>query len=207
MAEPTIRAYEPSDLDALYEICLRTGAAGHDASGMVEDGRLFGEIWAAPYATFEPRHVHVVDRGDGPERSGEDGVVGYVLGTVDAIAFEQRCEREWWPPLRERYPLSEGGTRLDDLLISLIHHRPAPRVDLADEYPSELHIDMLPVVQGRGFGRRLLERLFDGLADEGSPGVHLGVSVDNTNAVAFYRHVGFEEIDSDGITLTFAMRF
>lgn len=192
-----IRRYQTPDLDALYEICLRTGAAGGDATDLVDDSRLFGEIWAAPYAIFEPEHAHVIDDG---------GIVGYVLGTVDAVAFEQRCELEWWPALRDRHPLTENGERFDDLLISLIHHRPPPRLDLAAEFPSELHIDMLPIVQGRGLGRRLLDTMFNGLADAGSPGVHLGVSVHNANAVAFYRHIGFDEHDSDGLTRTFTMR-
>lgn len=201
VTDPIIRPYEERDLDELYEICLRTGGAGGDATELVEDGRLFGEIWAAPYALFEPEHAHVVDLADG----SADGVVGYVLGTIDARAFEERCEREWWPVLRERHPLRSDGTRFDDLLIALIHHRPEPRKDLADRFPSELHIDILPVVQRRGLGRRLIDVLLGGLADAGSPGVHLGVSVDNTNAVAFYRHVGFDEHDSDGVTRTFTM--
>lgn len=201
MTDPIIRPYEERDLHSLYEICLRTGAAGGDATGLVEDRRLFGEIWAAPYAIFEPENAYVIDHDD----RSTDRVVGYVLGTLDALAFEQRCEREWWPALRERHPLTSDGARFDDLLIALIHHRPEPRVDLADRFPSELHIDMLPVVQGRGLGRRLIDVLLSGLADAGSPGVHLGVSVDNTNAIAFYRHIGFDEHDSDGMTRTFTM--
>lgn len=214
MTDPTIRRFRASDIDALYDICVRTGAAGADASALVDDQRLFGEIWAAPYALFEPEHAYVIDTGrptgtpgsPGPDVGQvDDGVVGYILGTIDAVAFEDRCEREWWPGLRQRYPLTDGGERLDDLLISLIHHRPEPRSDLAGRYPSELHIDMLPVVQGHGWGRRLVDTLLDGLRAAGSPGVHLGVSVANTNAIAFYRHLGFDEFDSDGMTTTFVM--
>ena len=36
--------------------------------------------------------VLVLDDGTGPG--------GYVLGALDTRAFEARCEREWWPPLR-----------------------------------------------------------------------------------------------------------
>lgn len=197
-----IRGFRAADLEDLYEICLRTGAAGGDASDLVDDPRLFGEIWAAPYALFEPEHAHVIE-SDEADTAG--GVAGYILGTVDAVAFEQRCEREWWPALRARHPLVDEGDRLDDLLISLIHHRPGPRSDLADRFPSELHVDMLPAVQGRGLGRRLMDVLFDGLRTAGSSGVHLGVSVANTNAIAFYRHLGFREFDSDGVTVTFVM--
>ena len=73
MAEPRIRSYRPDDLDALYEICLRTGDAGGDASSLLEDPRLLGDIYAAPYAHLQPEHAFVVDDGTG--RAG-----GYVLG-------------------------------------------------------------------------------------------------------------------------------
>lgn len=203
MTDPKIRRYRSTDLEDLYEICLRTGAAGGDAGDLVDDRRLFGEIWAAPYALLEPEHAYVIDLA---EEDRSTGVVGYALGTIDAVAFERRCESDWWPALRDRYPLVDDGERLGDLLISLIHHRPEPRTDLADQYPSELHIDMLPIVQGRGLGRQLMDVLLTGLREAGSPGVHLGVSEANANAIAFYRHLGFRELDSDGMTLTFVMK-
>ena len=65
MAEPHVRSYRPDDLEQLYEICLRTGASGRDASEMVVDRRLFGEIYAAPYGVLEPEHALVVDDGAG----------------------------------------------------------------------------------------------------------------------------------------------
>lgn len=195
----TIRPFAPGDLDDLNLVCLRTAAAGGDASALVDDPLLFGAIWAAPYAVLEPEHCHVLADPEGR-------VVGYVLGTVDAVAFEERCERSWWPELRERHPLAADGERLDDLLIALIHHRPLPRWDLHDDFPAELHIDLLPEAQGQGWGRRLLEEFLAGLRRAGVAGVHLGVSVENTRATAFYRHLGFNEHDCDGVTRTFTMR-
>ena len=193
-----IRRYEPRDLERVYEICRRTGAAGGDATSLVDDEHLFGEIWAAPYVTLEPEHCFVVTSDDGIAQ-------GYILGTRDAVDFEDRCEELWWPPLRQRYPKDPDGGTLKDLLIALIHDRPEPRSDLHDRYPSELHIDLLPVAQGKGHGAALMDRLFTSLREAGSVGVHLGVSVENTRAVAFYRHLGFGEFDCDGITRTFVM--
>src|SRR5690349_11657833 len=98
MPEPSIRPFAPPDLDALYEICLRTGDAGRDATSLVADPRLFGELYAAPYAVLEPAHAFVLDDGQGR-------AVGYVLGALDTVAFAARCETEWWPALRRRHPL------------------------------------------------------------------------------------------------------
>jgi ribosomal protein S18 acetylase RimI-like enzyme len=193
-----IRPYRPDDLDALYDICLRTGAAGADATDLVEDRRLFGELYAAPYAVLEPEHAFVLDDGTG-------AAVGYVLGALDTVAFEARREAEWWPPLRARHAEQPGGTRLDDLLVHLIHHRVEPDPELVAAYPSHLHIDLLPVAQGQGWGRRLLDVLFDALRADGSPGVHWGVSTRNTAAIGFYEHLGCRELPGDGLSRTFAV--
>jgi ribosomal protein S18 acetylase RimI-like enzyme len=199
VASPGIRPYRARDLDALYDICLRTGAAGGDATPLVEDGRLLGELFAAPYGVLEPEHAFVLDDGRGQ-------AVGYVLGALDTLAFEARCEAAWWPPLRERHPLPSDGTRLDDLLISLLHHRPPHPADVVARYPSHLHIDLLPDAQGQGWGRRLLDTLFASLRDDGSVGVHWGVSTQNHRAIAFYEHLGSDELPGDPITCRFGVR-
>ena len=71
---------------------------------------------------------------------------GALLGALDTVAFEARCESAWWPALRARYPLQLDGTRLDDLLVHLLHHRTRTSSWILDEYPSHLHIDLLPQI-------------------------------------------------------------
>ncbi|MFL6206062.1 MAG: GNAT family N-acetyltransferase [Acidimicrobiales bacterium] len=193
-----IRPYEPSDLEQLYEICLRTGAAGEDATDLVGERRLFGEVYAAPSGVLEPEHALVLDRGDG-------SAVGYVLGALDTRSFEATCEREWWPTLRQRHPVGSGANDLDELLIAIIHH---PRLagDEADAYPSHLHIDLLPEAQGRGWGRRLMAAMEELLGAGGSSGLHLGTSVRNERAISFYRRLGYDELGSDGLSIGFGRR-
>lgn len=199
MTPAHVRPYEPGDLDRLYEICLRTAASGEDASGLVADPRLFGEIYAAPYAVLEPEHAFVVDDGDGT-------AIGYVLGALDTRAFDARCEAEWWPPLRERYPRGAGEVDMDRVLVALLHDRHREADAVLAGHPSHLHIDLLPAAQGAGWGRRLMEALHERLAADGSPGVHLGVSTRNRRAIGFYRHLGYEELASDPSTLTLGLR-
>jgi ribosomal protein S18 acetylase RimI-like enzyme len=194
-----IRPYQATDLDALYEICLRTGAAGADATAMVEDPLLFGHLYAAPYGVLEPEHAFVLDDGNGR-------AIGYVLGALDTAAFEAQCESAWWPPLRARHPVNDGGTALDDLLVHLIHHRSATDAAILATYPSHLHIDLLPETQGAGWGRRLLDTLYDSVRADGSVGVHWGVSTRNERALGFYRHLGAAELAADGMIVTFGLR-
>lgn len=194
-----IRRYEPDDLDRLYEICLRTAASGEDARDIVADRRLFGELYAAPYAILEPEHAFVVDDGSGC-------ATGYVLGVLDTRAFEARTETEWWPALRERYAMGSGGRDMDQLLIALLHHRHRAEEEVVTTHPSHLHIDLLPEAQGGGWGRALMERLHAALRADGSPGVHLGVGARNERAIGFYHHLGYEELAVDSVTHTLGLR-
>jgi ribosomal protein S18 acetylase RimI-like enzyme len=181
-----IRAYRPDDLDRLYEICVRTGDAGQDAFDLVADKKLYGHIWAAQYGMFEPEHAFVVCDKD-------DRACGYVLGVLDTKAFEARLDAEYWPALQAQYP--EGsGEGLDALLIGLINHPSHMPSSITDEYPSHLHVDLLPPFQGGGWGRKLMDTVIDSLRADGSVGLHFGVSAKNTRALGFYAHLGFEEL-------------
>ncbi|SDU41064.1 GNAT family N-acetyltransferase [Jiangella alkaliphila] len=178
-----IRPYEPADTDALYDICLRTGDNGGDATALFADPRLIGELFVGPYVRYEPSLAFVVDDG---------APAGYVLGARDTVTFEQRCEREWWPPLREKYPPGSfpDGTR-DAYYVERLHESRTADPAIVAEYPAHLHIDLLPRTQGRGMGRALMERLLAALHEAGAPAVHLGVGAANTRAIAFYERMGF----------------
>ncbi len=203
MSTAEIRPFRPGDEPALMEVCLRTGHAGGDASEVFTDGDLVGTIWCMPYLVLAPELASVVAIDDAPPR-------GYVLGALDSAAFHAAAEQRYWPEVRERYPLdSFPPDTMDALLVHLIHDRSQADgaeggdPELLERYPSHLHIDLLPDLQGLGLGRRLIDRLVDQLAALGSPGVHLGVSEANTSAIAFYRRLGFQEWGGDGLNLTF----
>jgi ribosomal protein S18 acetylase RimI-like enzyme len=199
-AVPRLRPYRSADHDAVYDICARTGAAGEDATGLLRDPALLGHVYAGPYVELAPDLAFVVE--------DDDGVGGYVIGAADTSEFQDRLEREWWPGLRRRYPSfrTDGDATFDDLLIALMHSPARAPADLVAAYPSHLHIDLLPRLQGQGWGRRLIDTLVERLRASGSHGLHLGVATANTKAQAFYRAVGFTALDDDGVTVTFAMR-
>jgi ribosomal protein S18 acetylase RimI-like enzyme len=192
----SIRPARPDDEPALYDICLRTGDAGRDATALHGDPRLLGEVYVGPYLALEPGLAFVVS---------DDAVGGYVLGARDTADFHRRCEATWWPALRDRYPLREwAGDGPDARLVRLLHRPPQAEPAVLERYPSHLHVDLLPAWQGGGWGRRLLETLFVALTDAGSPGVHLGVSRRNERAIGFYRRMGFTELTGDAGGLTMA---
>ena len=178
-----VRRARPSDRDAIYDVCLRTGDAGGDASGLVADHDLLGDIWAGPYLALRPQLAFVA------ETSG--GVEGYLVGTEESAAFARECEAQWWPAIRARYPDPPDDRELtpDEALHRRIHHPSGPPHSVMDHYPAHLHLNLLPPLQGRGVGRRMLETLFDALVDV--PGIHVGVAPRNARAASFYVHNGF----------------
>ena len=193
-----IRPYHPSDLYALYRVCLLTGDSGADASQLYHDPELLGHLYVAPYAVLEPDVCFVLSHDGTP--------CGYILGTRDSAAFSARCERDWFPVLRARYPLPAPDDMSPDAdLIRHIHagHRPHP--DLAD-YPAHLHIDLLPIAQGQGMGRQLVRTFTNQLRALQVPAVYLGVGTRNTRAIGFYSHVGFHQIQAHDGWIAFGMR-
>jgi ribosomal protein S18 acetylase RimI-like enzyme len=198
---PSVRAYRPSDLPAVYDVCVRTADAGGDARGRYASDLLMGDIFAAPYVTLEPEHAHVLDDGTG-------AAVGYVLGTADTAAFVRRYRAEWIPATAGRCPPpADPPVTADDAMLAL-HHRPERMlVREVAGYPAHLHIDVLPPWQGRGHGRALMAAFLAGLHAAGVPGVHLSMLSSNTKARAFYDRLGFEEITVAGAgPLTYLVR-
>ncbi|MDR2783523.1 MAG: GNAT family N-acetyltransferase [Treponema sp.] len=196
MTAITVRGAELSDLPYFYEICLKTGDAGKDASGLFYDPYILGQYYAAPYLFFE-RDLCFVAEADGIPQ-------GYVIGAVDTPAFNRWLEFEWLPPLRRRYrdyPYDKIKTDVEKNSIALFYKK----LDSTEEterpvyktYPAHLHIDLLPSLQGKGQGRTLMETLFAVLAQKNVHGIHLGVSRTNTGALAFYRKMGFTSLQEE----------
>lgn len=182
----SIRPYHPTDLTSLYRICLLTADNGADGSHLFSDPDMPGYIYAAPYAFFEPDLCFVLTRDHQP--------CGYILGTRDSVAFSEQCETNWFPILRERYPMpSENDVSHQDKFIRGLHRGHMPNEVVAD-YPAHLHIDITPEGQGQGMGRKLIEAFQNRLRELGVSGLHLGVSQQNPRAVGFYHKLGFQTL-------------
>ncbi len=200
-----IRQATADDHDALRKVCLKTGAAGEDATASEDDPGMVGMLWAVPYQVYAPEFAFVID--------GPGGVGGYVLGALDTQAFNVHLAEEWYPKLRLRGPdpgPDESRWTGSDHWRRVAWH---PSFDLPASlapYPSHGHIDLLPHVRGRGFGRRAMETLTGALVKAGSPGMHLGVSKANTRALGFYAALGFVPLQAPDLSahvVTEVMRF
>ncbi|EAU63279.1 putative acetyltransferase [Stigmatella aurantiaca DW4/3-1] len=187
-----VRPFQPRDRDAVYDICVRTGASGEDARGHYLSDALLGDVYAGPYLELEPQLAFVLEEG------GQ--VVGYVLGTANTAAFVEAWRVRWLPHVAGRYPPPvEPARTADERLIATLHH---PEWMMAPElapHPAHLHVDLLPQAQGAGHGRRLVEIFLAAAASAGAPSLHLGTGTRNTRALHFYERLGFQRLPVAGV--------
>lgn len=193
-----IRPYHPADLTSLYRICLETGDSGSDATHLYQDPDLLGHYYAAPYAILEPELSFILTLDESP--------CGYVLGVRDTGVFGKRCEEEWFPPLRARYPMPPEGEQSRDAGMARSIHRGHEQSNLFPDHPAHLHIDILPPGQGQGWGPKMLDRLLAQMRELNVPGVYLGVGASNRRAIGFYAHYGFAELEKAEWGIIFGMR-
>jgi ribosomal protein S18 acetylase RimI-like enzyme len=189
-----IRQARASDRDALSYICLKTGNAGQDATEREDDPTLIGLVYALPYPVFEPDFSFVVE--------SSKGVCGYVLGALDTTTFNARLAADWYPPLQARVRDADPDRAKwngSDWMRHHIHHPPFDVLPTLAPFPSHAHIDLLPEIQGRGLGRRLLTLLEERLAEAGSKGLHLGLDPRNTNAFQFYERLGYARLQGSDL--------
>lgn len=186
----TIRPYRPgesAERAEIYDVCVRTAAAGGDARGRYSSDDLMPDLFAGPYLELDPQLVFVLDDGI--------RVVGYVLGTADTAAFVDAYRQQWLPALAGRYPTPPVPPVTDEqrLLATGLH----PEARLLPEltsYPAHLHIDLLPAHQGQGHGRDLISTFLAAVAAAGADAVHLGMNPANVGARIFYERLGFQQI-------------
>jgi GNAT superfamily N-acetyltransferase len=187
----SIRPYQARDEAAVYDICVRTGDDGQDATGRFDDVQLLADIWAGPYLFLEPDLAFVLDDGERP--------VGYVLGTADTAAFVESYRKSWLPRFSETLPartIAAGPE--EEQLLSVLRHPERMLCPELTGYPAHLHIDILPAHQGGGNGRRLIESFVQAVARAGAVGLHVAVSPTNTRAHGFSLRVGVVRLHITG---------
>ena len=194
-ADPFVRPYRRDDRDDVREICFRTGFMGRPVAGQFSDRDAFAHLFCTWYVDHRPECAWVVDDGSGravgyligspdvPGRDGPEGwrhVAGFALGhgigrgvlvRPGTSAFLRRAGRDLRADRRVLAPVAD--TR---------------------RFPAELHINLLPVVRGRGFGGALMRTFLGRLRDLGVPGVRLGTFGENTGAIAFFGAQGFRPV-------------
>jgi ribosomal protein S18 acetylase RimI-like enzyme len=186
---PRIRPFRPGDEPALADVCLRTADSGADATGVLADDDLWAEVFVLPYVARHPDLAFVVETDDGR-------VAGYIVSAPDTRAFEEWFRTQWWPRHAQRWPQPDEERTRQDGVLRYAYARRAGAEPYGDTYPAHLHIDLLPELQGQGWGRRLIDTLVEALRERGVTGLHLVAGAENAGAVAFYERIGFTPLPS-----------
>lgn len=189
MENLNVRETAFSDLPYLYEICLKTGHEGKDASLLFNDPYLLGNYYVAPYIIYPKSICFVAEYENCPK--------GYIVSVPDTAIYRQWLEDYWLPPIRKQFPKERRlkYTEKEGKIINLIHKQQYP-MDLSNfpwlsDYPAHLHIDLLPIIQKKGIGRILIERVIKNLKNQNISGIYLNVDLSNTGAICFYQKMGF----------------
>ena len=101
MSDFSIRSYKSADTSAAYEICLKTGNSGQDATHLFSDPLVLGHIYVGPYMAFEPQSVFILEDDQGP--------CGYIMGVLDSQKYYQWMHSEWLPKIRVNYKKPTGN--------------------------------------------------------------------------------------------------
>ena len=195
-----LRSANLADVPSLLAICLQTADSGKDASNLHNLPDLVGEIYAAPYAIYEPDFAFVL------VANGRQ--VGYVLGALDTSKFEAVLEVKYWPRTKAKYESISTELLAHDVeLLGELDKQGSSDPAIISKYPSHLHIDIIESHQGVGYGKAMIEHLLNELRIAGSRGVHLHMAATNDRALNFYTKFGFTEIHSDENEKILALTF
>lgn len=130
---------------------------------------------------------------------------GKDLGDIKMVPTDEQLE--------SRAPWVDPDTgRVSELALSQLAFSPKwllleGNEDLLGEgYKATLHIDLLDEWQGKGWGRKLIEKVVDGVkGTEGPKGIWLGVAGENSKVVKFYERMGFKLKDRAKDTTSITM--
>ena len=135
----------------------------------------------------------------------EHGVAGFAVGALSTRSFEDHLEQGWWPNLRASYAFPDEAKReiwtADQKRSYAIHHPKITPSAVVSKFPSHLHLNLLPRLQGQGVGRSLLNAWLHMARTLGAEGVHVGVNEHNEHALRFWSRHGFSGKSIDDTSL------
>jgi ribosomal protein S18 acetylase RimI-like enzyme len=182
----TVRRFILADAAPVCRISADTAQYGDPVELMLNDRRLFVDIFVRPYLIHFPHTCWVA------EHNGQ--VMGYLTGCLDTARleglFRQSVLRAGGRALTGKYRLGWRTLRVGiGYLREVLSHPPTADPCL---YPAHLHINVSAPYRGQGIGRRLMQVFLDHCRAEHVPGIHLNTSDQNTAALHLYRRLGFD---------------
>lgn len=174
----SIRKYRPEDKPAVRRILIETSRLPVETE---KDIKLLELLYNDYYTEVEPGHCFVA-------ADENDQAVGYIICAADYKKFRRTFFKFYLPEIREL-----GMKYYIQAFMDIMGH-----ALYAAKYPAHLHINVLPVCQGKGTGTELMDALKDELRKSGIKGLMLSCAADNDGAIRFYKRNSFRVLSVVG---------
>lgn len=169
-----IRKYKDKDRENLHRICVETSLLPTET---YKDKGFLYLMYNDYYTEAEPDNCIIAT-------DENDEAVGYVICAENFDRYYKVFSKLYLPEIR-----SLGMNYYIASLGEIFVHR-----IFSKKYPAHLHIDILPVCQGKGVGTALINELKDNLSQKGVHSVMLSCGMNNTKAIRFYKKNGFKVV-------------
>lgn len=170
----TIRKYQEKDRENLLKICIETSSLPTESK---KDLDFLNLMFNDYYAIVEPDNCFVA-------ADENDEAVGYILCAENFDRYFKTFKGLYLPMIKKL------GMKYYTMAISEI----AVHSIFRKKYPAHLHIDILPVCQGKGTGTALMNELKDHLMEKGIDTLMLSCGMGNKKAIKFYEKNSFKMI-------------
>lgn len=170
----TIRKYEAKDRENLLKICIETSSLPTESKNDLD---FLNFMYNDYYAVVEPDNCFVA-------ADDNDEAVGYILCAENFDRYYKTFKGLYIPMIKKL------GMKYYIMAMSEI----AAHSIFRKKYPAHLHIDILPVCQGKGTGTALMNELKDHLKEKGVDTLMLSCGMGNERAIRFYKKNDFKMI-------------
>jgi hypothetical protein len=188
-----VRAYQPSDREAIRDLCCRTGFLGKPIDPVFEDRELFADFLTDYYLTCEPDSAFII--------TIDNAVVGYLLGCRFPRRhqiFSVRHSVSLGAKAVFRLPRYKAESRRYIRWIALNAWREVP------DAPREIghfHMNFLPEARRLAVFREVLERYLRFLADQGVKQISAQmVTFDERRTLHLFERYGFRVLNRSQIS-------
>ena len=183
----TIRKYEEKDRENLLRICVETSSLPTESQ---KDLDFLNLMFNDYYAIVEPDNCFVA-------ADDNDDAVGYILCAENFDRYYKTFKGLYIPMIKKL------GVKYYIMAMSEI----AVHSIFRKKYPAHLHIDIMPVCQGKGTGTALMNELKDHLKEKGVSSLMLSCGMGNEKAIRFYKKNGFKMIANIAGSCTMVSEF
>lgn len=183
----TVRKYEKKDRENLFKICVETSSLPTETK---KDLDFLNLMYNDYYASAEAENCFVA-------ANDNDDAVGYILCAENFDRYLKTFKGLYLPEIKKL------GIKYYIMAISEI----AVHSLFKNKYPAHLHIDILPLCQGKGTGTALMNELKDHLKEKGIDSLMLSCGMNNKKAIRFYEKNDFKMIANIAGSCIMACKF